>query len=47
MTHEELLKMQIPLLILTFGRKHYKVRHIQLSIMELGKSLSILMCVNL
>jgi hypothetical protein len=47
MTHQEPLKRHTPLLMLTFGRKQYGVRWIQLCLMELGKLLNVLMGVNL
>ena len=37
MTHQRPLKMYIPLLMLTYGRKHYGVRWILLCLIELGK----------
>jgi hypothetical protein len=47
MTHREPLKRNIPLLMLTFGRKQYGVRWIQLYLMELEKLLNVLMGVNI
>jgi hypothetical protein len=46
MTYQEPLKSYIPLLMLTYGRKQYGVRWIQLYLMELGKLLNVLMDVN-
>jgi hypothetical protein len=47
MRYQEPLKRHIPLIKLSFSRKHYKMRQIQLYVIELGKSLRILMSVNL
>jgi hypothetical protein len=47
MTQEEPLKSHILLLMLTFGRKQYEVRQIQLCLMKLGMSLNVLMGANL
>ena len=43
---QEPLKRHIPLLMLTYVRKQYGVRWIQLCLMELGKLLNDLMGVN-
>jgi hypothetical protein len=46
MTHQVPSKMHIPLLMLTFGTKQYRVRWILFCLMELGMSLSVLMGVS-
>jgi hypothetical protein len=46
MTPQEPLKRHIPLLMLTFGRKQKGVRWILLCLMQLGRSLNILMGVS-
>jgi hypothetical protein len=47
MTLQESLKRHIPLLMLTFGRKQYRVRWVQKCLMKLGKLLNVLLGVNL